>query len=95
MSPTSSMQDSTNNSAMYERNSSHEAEIGRDGVSYCTQSGASVAKTRLVEAIGAFEGGISIKVEANIIGVFGGRISFGNGGTIGSPYAFQRAIQMS
>ena len=38
---------------MSKRKSSHEAEIGKHGVSYYTESRASVARTRSVEATGA------------------------------------------
>ena len=80
---------------MFERKSSHEAKIGRHGVSCYTESGASMARTGSVEAIGALGGMISTRVLGTTIGVTGGRMCFGNGGTHGSPYASQRHIQTS
>ena len=80
---------------MSRRNSSHEVEIGRHGVYFCTESGASVAGTRSVEEKGASGGMISTRVVGNTTGVTRGRISSGNGGTHGSPYASQRHIKIS
>ena len=80
---------------MYGRKSSCEAEIGRHGVSYYTKSGAYVARVGSVEAIGASRSRISNGVVGTITGVTRGKMSYGNGGTVGSPYAFQSRIQMS
>ena len=66
---------------MYGRKSSHEDEIGRHGISCYTESKASMARTRLVGAIGA-RGVISSGVEETIAGVSGCRMSSGNGGTL-------------
>ena len=86
MSPTSSMYDYTNNTAMSGRKSSHEAEIGRHGISCYTKSRASMAGIGSVEATGASRGRISSGLEHTITRVTGGRISFGNGRFHGSPY---------
>ena len=80
---------------MFGRKSSHEAEVGSHGISYCIEIVAFVARIGLVEAIGASGCVVSLGVEGTIIGVTRGRISFWKGGIVGSPYAFQRAIQMS
>ena len=66
MSPTSSIWDSMNNPALSGRNSSHESKIGRHGISYCTESWASEARTGLVESTGVSGGGISSGVEGTI-----------------------------
>ena len=89
------MYNSTNNTAIYGRKSSHEAEIGRHGISCCTELGAFVARTGFVVAIGASEGMISYRIIDTITRVTGGRISSRNGGTHRSLYASQRAIQTS
>ena len=80
---------------MFGMKSSHEVEIGRHGDSCCTESRASVVGTGSVEAIGASGGMISTRVVGTTTRVIGGRMSFGNGGTRGSPYASQRHIQSS
>ena len=75
--------------------SSHEDEVGRHGKSYYTKLGAFVAGTRLLVATRASGGMISSRVEGTITRVTRDRMSSINGGTHGSPYASQRAIQMS
>ena len=80
---------------MFERNPSHEAEVGRHNISYCIESEAYVAGTRLVESTRVSGGGISSRVGGTITGVTIDRMSSRNGGTHGSPYASQRAIQKS
>ena len=52
--------------AMSGRNSSHEAEVGRHGVSYCTKSKTSMDRTRSITTIGASGGVISSRVEGTI-----------------------------
>ena len=89
------MKDSTNKNSISRRKSSHEAEIRRHDVFYYIESRASMAGTRSVEATRALGGVISTRVVGTTTRVTGGRISFGNGGTVGSPYAFQREIQIS
>ena len=70
------------------RKSSHKAKEGRHNVSYYTELEASMAGIGSIESIGELGGEISS-------GVTGCRMSFGNGGTHGSPYVSQRAIQTS
>ena len=67
------------------RKSSHEAKIGRHGVSYCTETRASMARTGSVEATRTPGGGISTRVEGTMTGVTGGKIFSRNGGIFGSP----------
>ena len=82
-----------NNTAMSRRKSSHEAEVGRHGNSCCIESEASVVGIRLVVVIRASRGEISSGVVGTMTGVTGDKMSSRNGGTHGSPYASQRAIQ--
>ena len=52
-------------------------------------------RIRSIVATGALGGVISFGVGGTIIGVTRDKISSGNGGTHGSPYASKRAIQTS
>ena len=56
------------------RKSSYDAEIGRHGLSCCTESGASVAETGSLEATEASRGMISTRVIGTTTGVTRGRI---------------------
>ena len=94
MSPTSSMWDSTHRLAISGKKSSYEAEVGRHGKSCCTELGAFLARTRLIVATRASGGGISSRVEGTNSEDAKNRMSYGNGGIHGSPYASQRAIQI-
>ena len=84
-----------NNSTMSKRKSSHKVEVGKHDKSYCTDSKASMARTRSVLSIGVSGGEISSGVGGTITGVNGDRMSSRNGGTHASSYASQRAIQTS
>ena len=80
---------------MFRRKLSHEAKVGIYSVSYCTESEASMVGSRSVVARGASRGVISSRGVGTMTEVIDGRMSSRNGGTIGSPYAFQSHIQMS
>ena len=73
--------------------SSHQAEVGRHEGSYCIESEAFVARIGSIESIGVSRGEISFGVQETTIEATKGRMSSGNWGTRGSPYASQRAIQ--
>ena len=51
-----------NNLAMFGKELSHEVEVGRHGISCCTKSKASMARTKSVKEIGASRGGIYSRV---------------------------------
>ena len=72
-----------NNLAMFGGNSSHEDEVGRHGISCCTKFKASMARNGLVGAIGVSGGGISYGVGGTMAEATKDRMSFGKGGTVG------------
>ena len=84
-----------NNLAMSGRKSSHEAEVGRHEIFCYTESEASMTGTGSVGATGLSGGGISSGVGGTMTEATKDRMSSGKGGTVGSPYFFQRAIHIS